>query len=117
MAVWRVFEHFHGEVTRVPVEATACELRRPGYNVALTSVWGESSDTDANVDWTRKTYDSLAALASSFRYVNYLAEDDLEAGETALRAAYGTNHARLAQVKRTYDPDNLFRLNLNIPPA
>ena len=47
------------------------------------------------------------------RYVNYMDADD--AGDT--RRAYGPNYDRLAQVKRTYDPENVFHLNQNIEPA
>ena len=46
-------------------------------------------------------------------YVNYL-EDE---GEARVRAAYGPNYDRLAQIKRKYDPANFFRLNQNIKPA
>ncbi len=48
------------------------------------------------------------------QYVNYVADDE---GADHLRAAFGPNYERLVQVKRTYDPDNLFRLNHNIPPG
>jgi FAD/FMN-containing dehydrogenase len=47
--------------------------------------------------------------------VNYLSADD--DGESVARAAYGENYERLADVKRRYDPENVFRRNLNVPPA
>ena len=47
-------------------------------------------------------------------YVNYLADDD--GGTDRIRAAYGPNYDRLVEVKRTWDPDNLFRLNQDISP-
>jgi FAD/FMN-containing dehydrogenase len=46
-------------------------------------------------------------------YVNNLGEE----GRTRVQAAYGANYERLAEVKRRYDPDNLFHLNQNIAPA
>ena len=46
-------------------------------------------------------------------YVNFLTADEGD----RVRAAYGPNYDRLAQVKRRYDPDNLFRMNQNITPA
>jgi FAD/FMN-containing dehydrogenase len=109
-----VIEHFHGQVTRIPVEATACELRRPGYQIAVTTTWMDPGQTDAAIAWTRELHDGLAPYASGLRYVNYLSDDD---GEEVLSAVYGTNAARLAELKRKYDPENVFRLNLNVAPA
>ncbi len=109
-----VIEHFHGAVTRVPLEATACELRRPGYQIAVTTTWADPGETDTSVAWTRKLHDGLEPFASGLRYVNYLAEDD---GSEVVSAVYATNAGRLAEVKRAYDPDNVFRLNLNIAPG
>jgi FAD/FMN-containing dehydrogenase len=109
-----VIEHFHGAVTRVGVSDTAVPHREPGYNLVLTSVWMDPAITEKSIAWTRATYDAMAPHLLKKRYVNYLGDD--EAAE-AVRAAYGPNYARLAQVKRRYDPDNLFRLNHNIQPA
>jgi len=109
-----VIEHFHGAVTRVGVSDTAVPYRDTGFNLVLTSVWTDPTTTDANIAWTRATYDALTPHFAARRYVNYLGDD--EAGD-AVHAAYGPNYARLAQVKRKYDPNNLFRLNQNITPA
>lgn len=107
-------EHFHGEVTRVPADATAVAFRDPGFNVVIPSVWTDPPATDANVAWTRETYAALAPFASERRYVNYLDADDT--GEAAGRAAWGPNYDWLVDVKTAYDPGNLFRLNVNVPP-
>ncbi len=110
-----VIEHFHGEVTRVPVDATAVPHRAPGYNLLIASVWMDPETTEENVAWTRAAYDAVQPFLADRRYVNYLGDDD--AGEGPLRAAYGPNYDRLAELKAKYDPDNLFRLNQNIPPS
>jgi FAD/FMN-containing dehydrogenase len=107
-------EHFHGEVTRVPVEATAIPHRQPGYDVLIASNWTDPPDTDENVSWTRETFAALGPFAIDRRYVNYLDVDDT--GEDPTRAAFGPNYERLVEVKATYDPANLFRLNQNIQP-
>ena len=109
-----VLEHFHGAVTRVGVSDTAVPYRDTGFNLVLTSVWTDPATTNANITWTRATYDALAPHFAAKRYVNYLGDDE---GGDAVHAAYGPNYARLAQVKRKYDPGNLFRLNQNIAPA
>ncbi len=108
-------EHFHGAVTRVPTTATAFPHRDEGINLIITSVWLDPADTDANLAWTRETYDAIQPFTSDHRYVNYLDADDT--GEDRGRLAFGPNYERLRQVKRVYDPDNIFHLNTNIPPA
>jgi FAD/FMN-containing dehydrogenase len=109
-----LLEHFHGAVTRVGRTDTAVPHRAPGYNLLIPSVWTDPAETDANVAWTRATYDAFAPYRGDGRWLNYFGDDE-DAG--ALEAAYGPNHARLGEVKRRYDPDNVFHLNQNILPA
>jgi FAD/FMN-containing dehydrogenase len=109
-----VLEHWHGAATRIGVSDTAVPHREPGFNLLITSVWMDSEATDENIAWTRATYDALEPHLAQRRWMNYLGDDD--AGDS-IRAAYGPNYARLAEVKRRYDPENLFRLNHNIEPA
>ena len=109
-----LLEHVHGAVTRVPESATAFAHRTPGFNILIPSVWLDPADTDENIRWTRESYAALQPHLRKGRYVNYLAEDDIT--EATARAAYGNNFDRLIEVKTKYDPTNLFRSNLNIPP-
>ena len=63
--------------------------------------------------WARQLGDAVAPSSSGV-YVNELADE----GEDRVRSAYGAEtYARLAALKRTYDPTNLFRLNQNIKPG
>ena len=110
-----IFEHFHGAVCRVPVDATAVPLRQPGYNYLVASVWTDPLATDENIDWTRETFAAMGPYLSDRRYVNYLSADD--AGEDPVRGAYGPNYDRLVALKAKYDPDNVLRSNFNVPPA
>jgi Berberine and berberine like len=109
-----LFEHFHGEVTRVPVDATAVPHREPGFNFLVTSEWTDPAATDENVAWTRELFDAMEPFSVARRYLNYFSEDDV--GEDPVRAAYGPNYERLVELKREYDPDNVFHLNANIKP-
>jgi FAD/FMN-containing dehydrogenase len=109
-----VLENLHGEVTRVPVAATAVPHREHGYNFLITSVWANPQATERNVDWTRAAFQAVAPHTTARRYVNYIADD--EVGDGPVREAYGENYARLVEAKGRYDPTNLFRLNQNIPP-
>ncbi len=108
-----ILEHFHGAVTRVGVTDTAVPHREKGWNLLLPSVWTDPSDTAANVAWTRETFAAVKPHLGSGRWLNYLGDDQ---ADDAIRAAYGPNYDRLVEVKRRYDPDNVFRLNHNIVP-
>jgi len=73
----------------------------------------DAGDDDANIAWVKDTFGALAPYTADSVYVNYMADDDT----ARVQAAYGPCWDRLRQVKRTYDPDNLFRVNQNIKPA
>jgi FAD/FMN-containing dehydrogenase len=108
-----LFEHFHGAVTRVPPTATAVPHREPGWNLLIPSVWTDPAADGANVGWTRDTFAALRPHLATRRWMNYLGDDQ---PEDAVRAAYGPNYERLRDIKRRYDPDNVFHLNQNIEP-
>ncbi|HLM50726.1 MAG TPA: BBE domain-containing protein, partial [Solirubrobacteraceae bacterium] len=108
-----LLEHFHGAVTRVGPTETAVPHREPGWNLLIPNVWTDAADTDANIRWTRETFAALQPQLASRRWLNYLGDDQ---AEDAVRNAYGPNFERLREVKRRYDPDNVFRLNHNITP-
>jgi FAD/FMN-containing dehydrogenase len=110
-----MLEHFHGAATRVPVSDTAYALRSDGFNVAIIAEWLDAAHNDACCRWARQAYDALGPFMSDKRYVNYLDDDD--AVNASLSAVYGPNLPRLRQIKAKYDPENVFHLNLNIPPA
>ena len=105
-------EYCHGAMTRVASDATAFPHRARGFNVLVVGQWTDPADTAANIAWTRETFDALQPWAADACYVNYLSDDDV--GRT--HSAYGQNHGRLVELKRRYDPGNLFRLNQNIDP-
>ena len=108
-----LFEHFHGAVTRIAPTDTAVPHRSPGWNLLLPSVWTDPADTAANVRWTRDTFNALRPGFATGRWLNYLGDDQ---ADEAVRAAYGPNYDRLREIKRRYDPDNVFHLNHNIAP-
>ena len=110
-----LIEGFHGAGARVPVESTAYAMRVQGYNTLVLAEWLDPSQDEANIAWARGAYAAIRPFGGARRYMNYLDNDD--AGQDALVASYGPNLARLREVKRKYDPDNLFHLNLNVPPA
>jgi FAD/FMN-containing dehydrogenase len=108
-----LLEHFHGAVTRVGATETAMPHRDEGWNLFLPSVWTDPADTEANIAWTRDTFAALRPHVGTGRWLNYLGDDQ---AEDAIRGAYGPNYDRLREVKRRYDPDNVFHLNHNLAP-
>ncbi|MGH2546341.1 MAG: BBE domain-containing protein, partial [Actinomycetota bacterium] len=68
---------------------------------------------DEYVSWSREAWDALKPLTTAGTYVN----DLVESSEELARAAYGdAKYERLVELKRAYDPDNVFRLNQNVKP-
>jgi FAD/FMN-containing dehydrogenase len=110
-----LLEHFHGAATRVGPADTAFPHRTPGYNLLVVSEWLDPASTHENVTWARETYAAMASHFAAGRYVNYLNADDIREQGTAA-AAFGPNMERLREVKRSYDPDNVFHLNQNVAP-
>ncbi|HEY7631483.1 MAG TPA: FAD-binding oxidoreductase [Thermoleophilaceae bacterium] len=109
-----LLEHFHGAVTRVGREETAVPHREVGHNLLIPTVWSNPAATDDCIAWTRETYETVAPHRIDARWLNYYGDDE---DAEALDAAYGPNRARLGEVKRSYDPGNVFHLNQNIQPA
>ena len=106
-------EHFHGAVTRIGVADAAVPHRQEGWNLLVPSVWMDADDNEQNIAWAKDTYAALAEHFAGRRWLNYLGDDQ---GDDAVRAAYGPNYDRLVEVKRKYDPENVFHHNHNIKP-
>jgi hypothetical protein len=66
------------------------------------------------MEWARTAWKDLRRFSTGGTYINFLTEDE---GSDRLQAAYGQNLARLVEIKRTWDPQNIFRANKNIAPA
>jgi FAD/FMN-containing dehydrogenase len=107
-----VVHQIHGAATRVAPEATAFALREKHFSVANIGMWLEGSG-EAETAWAQQAQARMAPYASKGVYVNFLNE----ASEREVRESYGVNYTRLAVIKATYDPDNIFRRNQNIRPA
>jgi FAD/FMN-containing dehydrogenase len=110
-----VIEHFHGAATRVAPTATAYALRSPGYNVLLGGQWLDAGLDAAGIEWCRDGYQAIQPHVGKQRYLNYMNDDDT--GDAVLTSVYGPNLSRLRDVKKKYDPDNVFHINVNIPPG
>ena len=110
-----IIRHIGGAVGRVAAEATAFGDRTSEWMLSIDSTWDDPADDERNISWTRAYWDAALRYSDGKTYFNF--PGLFEEGQRAIRDSYGQNADRLAQVKAKYDPDNLFRLNQNIPPA
>jgi hypothetical protein len=106
-------QQMHGVASRVAPSATAFSHRAEQYDFLIQSQWSDATDSDRNVQWTRALFEAMEPHLEESVYVNNLGDE----GPGRVRAAYGRNFPRLAALKRTYDPSNLFRANQNIDPS
>jgi FAD/FMN-containing dehydrogenase len=106
--------HVEGAVGRVSADSTAFGRRDAPFILNIVGMWMDPAETDAQIAWTRTFSQAVQSYGTGAQYVNFLGDE----GEARVRAAYGEpKYARLARVKKQYDPANLFRLNQNIRPA
>ena len=104
--------NFRGAVTRVPLTHMAFAMRQPGYEIDVSGNWSSRDEKDSAVRWANALCDKLKPLAHGL-YINALSETS----EQLVTAAYGSNYARLMEIKKKYDPQNVLRLNPNIRPS
>jgi FAD/FMN-containing dehydrogenase len=103
----------NGACHRVPGDATAFAYRDATFATVIAGMWPDPAQNEANTQWVRDYYNATAPHSEGGGYVNFMAEDD----QDRIRDNYKGNYDRLAAIKRTYDPDNMFRFNQNIKPA
>ncbi len=102
-----------GQAGAPPPQATAYPHRDALYVMNVHTRWEDPADDERCIAWARDFFADATPYASGGVYVNFMPQDEGERTSDA----YGANYARLAQIKATYDPDNLFRTNQNIRPA
>lgn len=109
--------HLGGAFGRVAEDATAFPNRGAQFWLNIYGFWPDPADDAAGIAWVKGFSDAMRPHAMTGQYVNFLGHDDTDAHRKAL-AAYGpAKLERLMEVKRRYDPTNIFRINHNIPPT
>lgn len=102
-----------GAVHRVGATETAWGHRDVNFSQVIVGVDPDPANAPAISKWTRDYHDAVHPYSVGGAYVNFMMDE----GQDRVRASYGMNYDRLAQVKGTYDPDNIFRINQNIRPG
>jgi FAD/FMN-containing dehydrogenase len=100
-----------GATNELPEDHSAVGNRDAVGVLNIAAAWERATDDQPNVEWARNTWRDLRQFSTGGTYVNFLTEEE---GDDRTRAAYRTNYPRLAQLKATWDPGNLFHANKNI---
>jgi hypothetical protein len=102
-----------GAAARVGKTETAWNYRDAKWAQVMVGVDPEPSNKEKITKWTKDYFDALHPYSAGGAYVNFMMDE----GEDRVKATYGANYKRLAEIKAKYDPTNLFRVNQNIKPS
>ncbi|RUX33707.1 FAD-binding oxidoreductase [Mesorhizobium sp. M2A.F.Ca.ET.042.01.1.1] len=103
-----------GAVRRVGKNETAWNARDATWSMVIAAIDPDPAKAADLTKWAKNYWASIHPHNGEGGYVNFMMEDE---GEARVQASYGANYERLSQVKRIYDPFNIFRVNQNIKPA
>jgi hypothetical protein len=103
----------NGAVHDVAGDATAFGHRDAKFAAVIAGMWPDPAENERSIAWVRDYYAAIAPHSQAGAYINFTAGDD----QDRVADNYGANFARLSEIKRRYDPDNLFHLNQNIKPV
>ena len=102
----------NGACHRVGANDTAFAYRDATYGMVFLAGWTDPDKDAERIAWLRGYHEALAPYSEPGGYINFMQDDDYG----RIRDNYRENYDRLVQVKRAYDPDNLFHLNQNVAP-
>ena len=102
-----------GAAHRVGGHDTAWSYRASRYGQVIVGVDPDPANAERISEWARGCHDALHPYSAGGAYVNMMMHDE---GQERVRASYRDNYDRLVEIKRRYDPANLFRINQNIAP-
>jgi FAD/FMN-containing dehydrogenase len=103
----------NGAASRVGKKDTAWNYRDANFSMVIVGVDPDPANNERLIQWTKDYWMALHPYSAGGAYLNFIMAE----GDERVRAAYGDNYARLAQIKAAYDPQNLFHINQNIKPA
>lgn len=102
-----------GFAARIGKDETAWNYRGATYAMVMVGIANDISDKEKITSWAKNYWSALHPYSMGGAYVNFMMEE----GEDRVKASYGDNYKRLAEIKAQYDPGNLFRVNQNIKPV
>jgi len=102
-----------GAVQRIPKNATAFSYREAKWSMVIAGIDPNPANKESITRWAKDYWEALHPYSAGGAYVNFMMEE----GQSRVEATYRDNYKRLSEIKRKYDPTNLFRVNQNIQPA
>ena len=105
-------EQYGGAASRVAKGDTAFAQRHGEYDLGILTQWANPAESTRHIEWTRDFADAMVPFRSGDYLLNFLGDET----EDTIKASFGSNYARLVEVKRKYDPANFFRVNQNVKP-
>jgi FAD/FMN-containing dehydrogenase len=116
MPTWKSGMHMYpidGAAHDMDPSDTAWNYRDARWGSVMVGVDPDPANADVIRQWSVDYFEALHPYSAGGAYVNMMMDE----GQERVRASYGNNYDRLAAIKATYDPDNVFRVNQNIEPA
>jgi hypothetical protein len=116
MPTWKSTMHLYpidSATHRVGADETSWGYRDANWGMVMAGVDPDPANVEAISSWSRSYWEALHPFSAGGAYVNMMMEE----GQERVKAAYGANYARLADIKAKYDRENVFRVNQNIQPA
>ena len=109
------FLHLGGALNERECDDSPLGNRHARYAAGDIGIWEPDVPEEASYrQWVRDAGERFGPFCTGRSYINFQTADE---GADQIRASYGPNFDRVAEVKRTYDPDNLFRVNRNVSRA
>lgn len=106
--------HTSGAIRRFPEADSAFNGRQMEFVLNVEANWEDASDDEANMMWARSLLEKMSGYSDGSRYLNFPGFQ--EEGQGTMQKTFGDKYERLVELKRKYDPTNLFSLNQNIDP-
>jgi FAD/FMN-containing dehydrogenase len=119
LPTWKSTMHLYpidGMAGKVSRDDTAWNYRDAHWGMVMVGVSADPADNERMIDWARSYWRDLHPFSAGGAYINMMM-DATDEGQDRVAASYGDHYERLREIKRTYDPENLFHVNQNIAPA
>jgi FAD/FMN-containing dehydrogenase len=103
-----------GAIGHIDEYESAYSNRHAPFLLGVEANWEKRDEDEKNINWVRDFIEDMLPYSDGSSYLNF--PGFMEKGTETLQKTFGAKYARLAEVKKQYDPTNLFRVNLNIQP-